>query len=143
MFLRSVAAVTLLISPLAAHSNDKVYSAAEAVAIADARQRGTQGVFEMDVKSTGRIGSVVFLNSEADYRSPAALTFRIAPNVRKALERRYGASPETYFQGKHVVVKGTVARQMIVNKKNGRIVDFNRWQHTVKILLESQIVSTS
>ncbi|UYY58223.1 hypothetical protein [Sphingomonas sp. S2-65] len=141
MFLRFVAAVTLLVSPLAAHSNDKVYSAAEAVALADASKRGKQGVFEMDVKGTGRIGSVVFLNSEADYRSPDALTFRIAPNVRKALERRYGASPETYLRGKHVVVKGTVARQMIVNTKNGRVVDFNRWQHTVKILLESQIVS--
>ena len=143
MFLRFIAAVTLLVSPLAAQSDDKVYSAAEAVALADARKHGKQGVFEMDVKATGRIGNVVFLNSEADYRSPDALTFRIAPNVRKALERRYGASPEAYFQGKHVVVKGTVARQMIVNMKNGRAVDFNRWQHTVKILLESQIVSIS
>jgi hypothetical protein len=115
--------------------------APDAVALADASRGGKIGRFAMTVANTDKIGTIVFLNSTADYRAPDDLSFRISPNVVKTLTRRYGETPETYFRNKRVVVDGTIRREMIVNKDYGRTVGFNRWQHTVRILQASQIVS--
>jgi hypothetical protein len=112
-----------------------------AVALAEASKGGKTGRFAMTVANTGKVGGAAFLNSSTDYRAPDDLTFRIAPNVVKTLTKRYGEAPETFFRGKHVVVDGTIRRVLIVNKEYGRIVSANRWQHTVGILLASQIVS--
>ncbi len=113
----------------------------DAVALADSSERGQAGRFEMTVAATGRDGGATFLNSSSDYRAPGDLSFRISPNVVKTLTKRYGEAPDSYFRGKHVVVDGTIRRELIVNKEYGRTISANRWQHTVRILFPSQIVS--
>jgi hypothetical protein len=119
----------------------KPLEAAEAIALADASKGGQAGRFAMTVASTGHVGSLIYLNSSADYRAPDDLAFRLAPNVVKTLTKRYRMTPDSYFRGKRVVVDGTIRRELIVNKEYGRLVSLNRWQHTVRILWPSQIVS--
>lgn len=113
----------------------------EAIALADSARRGKTGRFAMTVAATGRAGGGVFLNSTPDYRAPDDLSFRLSPNVTAALRRRYGQPPETFLRGKHVVVDGTIRRELIANRVNPHLATFNRWQHTVRILFPSQIVS--
>lgn len=55
----------------------------------------------------------VFLNSERDYRDQRDLTIIIPSDVAKSLRTKYGASPETYFQGRHVEITGLAQRVTI------------------------------
>lgn len=135
--------VLLALLLLAAKAPPASYDVPGAIAAADAAKPrlGARGRFEMTVAATGQVGGATFLNSSTDYRAPDDLSLRLSPNVVKALERRYGTPPLAYFRGKHVVVDGTVRRVMIVDEDYGRTIGFNRWQHTVRVLFPSQIVS--
>jgi hypothetical protein len=116
---------------------------AEAVAMAEAARpaQGEHGRFRMTVAATGQVGGATFLNSAPDYRAPDDLSLRLSPNVVKALTRRYGEAPLTYLRGRTVTVDGVVRREMIVDADHNRPIGFNRWQHTVRVLLPGQIVS--
>jgi len=112
-----------------------------AVALADALRNGGSGRFEMTVVSTGMVRDVLFLNSGEDYRAPDDLIFEIAPNIARELAERFGAPPEIYLKGKHIIVDGTVRRVLIVNSTAGVAFSANRWQHVVRIEFAKQLVS--
>jgi len=131
----------LLLAAAPAKDDVKTLAPDAAIALAETSKRAQTGRFEMTVRATGRAGGATFLNSTPDYRSPDCLSFRLSSNVVKTLTRRYGEAPETYFRGKHVVVDGTLRRELIVNKNYGRIESANRWQHTVRILFPHQLVA--
>lgn len=120
-----------------------VTSPHEAIAMAEASEAGRAGRFEMDVVATGRVGGAVFLNSSSDYRAPDDVSFRLSPNVVKELTRRFGEPPELFLKSKHVVVDGTVKRELIVNKSPyfDQAISPNRWQHIVRVMFARQLVS--
>ncbi len=126
----------------AAHGRERpTLAPPAAVALADALKNGGSGRFEMTVASTGMVRDVLFLNSGEDYRASDDLTFEIAPNIAHELAERFGAPPETYLKGKHIVVDGTVRRVLIVNSTAGVAFSANRWQHVVRIQFTKQLVS--
>lgn len=106
----------------------------EAVALADARRgRGVTGTFEMKVAAAQRTREALYLNSNADYRSPDDLTFRLTPQAARKLQEKLGAAPETALVGRTVRVKGMLKLMPIVNVINGTPRSYNRFQHEVSV----------
>lgn len=109
-----IAAVSLLIGSCASpvpQTAQLRLTPAQAVINAAEMPRGVSGVFEMVVRSTGREGGKLFLNSELDYRDPRNLTIDITPAVEKALEARLGAPVESAVIRRAIAVRG-VARKV-------------------------------
>ncbi|MBN2973241.1 hypothetical protein JW805_14575 [Roseomonas aeriglobus] len=125
----------------AAQTKESILDPARAIAAADASRTGYHGRFAMTVLSTGTSRTATYLNATADYRAPDALTFRLAPNVAAAMEKRYGAPADQYLKGKRVTVEGIVQRRMIVNSRYGKAESFNRWTHEVYVRLPGQIIA--
>jgi hypothetical protein len=139
MMLRSVIFLAMAVPLVGNAPGDRVMAPAEAVSLIDSSSRPVKGMFEMTVAAVGHERSVTFVNSAADYRSRDCLTFRLSPNVVRSLEKRYGQPVDRYLLGKHVTVKGTLRRELIVNKQGGVVIDANRWQHVVRVLLADQL----
>ncbi|WP_242095279.1 hypothetical protein [Sphingomonas sp. CROZ-RG-20F-R02-07] len=113
-----------------------------AIAAADAASsNGRTGRFVMTVVSTAKTARGTFLNSTDDYRRPDDLTFDLSRVAANELAKRYGAPPEIYFKGRHIVVDGVVRRNLIVNTVSGRAHSVNRYQHVVQIQHPQQIVA--
>jgi hypothetical protein len=74
---------------------------------------GVNGLFDLQVRMIDAHDGRVFLNSERDYRDQRDLTIIIPSDVAKSLRTKYGASPETYFQGRHVEITGLAQRVTI------------------------------
>jgi hypothetical protein len=127
----------------AGQASDKVYTPAEAVALAKSTPAGRSGRFEMMVASTGKTPNGVFLNSTADYRGDDNLTFRLRPIVADLLAKRYGAPMETYLKGKRVVIDGKVVEKPIANMVSGQPRSLNRFQHEVDVDLVAQFIDVS
>ncbi|MEG3162578.1 hypothetical protein U1763_18915 [Sphingomonas sp. LB2R24] len=113
----------------------------QAIALAEAHpNRATTGVFAMKVAAAERRPNALYLNSDADYRSPNDITFNITPIVAKMLEKRLGSKPEDALIGKNVIFKGELKLLPVANMVAGRLRSFNRYQHTVFVHDASQIV---
>lgn len=88
---------------------------ADAVAAAAASHGlGKRGTFEFVVRSTGSSHGHVYLNSEADYRDPQNLSINLDVRAVGLLTRQLGASPEDYYKGKHIAVRGIARRVPIL-----------------------------
>ena len=120
-------------------------SPSEAIAIAEAHLgRGTTGRYEMRVATASRTLDAEFLNASDDYRAPDDLTFSISLPAARALTKRFGAKPEAYLLGKHVVVDGAVRAIPIVTSVSGFRSErprFARYQHILRIDDPNQIIS--
>jgi hypothetical protein len=100
---------------------------------------GARGQFEMRVAATGKSHGHVFLNSEPDYRDPRNLSIDIAPWIMRKIEKHFGAPPESFFQGKRIVVSGTVRRVPISILDNSGRAKQLYFQTHVNVLQASQI----
>jgi hypothetical protein len=87
---------------------------------ADDPVNGVVGVFEFEVRGSGRDKKFVYLNSEMDYRDQRCLTVRMTRGNAAALEKRLGLSPREELIGKRIRVHGTARRQQIVITNSGR-----------------------
>lgn len=88
-------------------------SPAQAVMNAAEMPGGISGVFEMVVRATGRRGSLLYLNSEADYRDPRNLTVVVSAGLEQDLAARIGRPVETVIRGKVIAVRGTARKTRI------------------------------
>lgn len=95
-------------SPNTTTHNDPQYSNTMDIiyAAAEARPGRVGGDYILPIRAAGSQGAVVFLNTEEDYRDPRAVTIALHPRLVQELTNRYGESPETYFVGKAVRVRG-------------------------------------
>ncbi|MFZ5746878.1 MAG: hypothetical protein ACOY45_04375 [Pseudomonadota bacterium] len=110
---RFVIGAALALAPLsAAHAQSTpAWTPAQAISAAAASSGGeVEGTVEFQVVSTGASGFSYFLNSEADYRSPANLSVEIQASAANALRARYNAEPSDALDGKRVRVRGIVHR---------------------------------
>ena len=80
----------------------------------EAAPPGVEGSFDLRVQATDARNGRVWLNSERDYRDQRNLTVVIPTNVADSLRAKYGASPETFFQGKRIEVSGIARRATIL-----------------------------
>ncbi len=87
-------------------------------AVAATAQGDVEGVFEMQVASTGASGFDAYLNSAEDYRDPANLTVELHAGAITELRARLGGYPQDLLKGKHVRVKG-IARRVPIPKRDG------------------------
>lgn len=82
-------------------------------AVAAANGDEVAGVFEMTVTSSAGSGFNYYLNSEADYRSPANLAVVIEPAGRNSILAKFHGEPDAVFQGKRIRVKGSAHREAV------------------------------
>lgn len=94
-------------SPRVIPPQEAIFGAAERPA------EGVTGVFEFEVKGSGRQDGFIFLNSEADYRDQRCLTIVIRPGPASELTERLGGDPVELLKGKNVRVRGTAKRMKI------------------------------
>ena len=94
----------------------------------------------MTVAAGDRNLTAIFLNSSTDYQAPDDLTIQLSPMTAKALAKRLGARPEIALVGRTITVRGTVKAVPIANLLAGRPRSGNRYQHTVFVQDENQIV---
>jgi hypothetical protein len=125
MGLRQIAVGTasLLLASCAAHASHVTQlrlTPAQAVINAAEMPAGVSGVFERVVRSTGREGGNLFLNSELDYRDPRNLTIVVSPPVEQALENRLGAPVESAVARRTIAVRGTARKIKVVFMSDGR-----------------------
>jgi hypothetical protein len=71
------------------------------------------GVFEMIVKAGKSRDSMIFLNSELDYRDQRNLTIALRPAAMKQLAEKYGKDPLEYLLNKRILIKGEAKRMKI------------------------------
>jgi len=85
----------------------------QAVFNAAGSAEGIKGTFEMVVRATGRQGSHLYLNSQADYRDPRNLSIDIDAVAEQQLAARFRADPESYLIGKVIAVSGVARKTRI------------------------------
>lgn len=69
------------------------------------------GVFELQVRASGRDRGRLYLNSEADYRDARNLSVVFTSQVEAEFKRLHGSTPDEFLKGKNIAVLGS-ARQV-------------------------------
>lgn len=80
---------------------------------AESAPKGVKGEYVLSIKATGKQGPVVYLNTELDYRDQRNVTVALHPNLIPQLKAQFGVTPEEFFTGKKVLVKGNAQRVRI------------------------------
>jgi hypothetical protein len=115
---------------------EAVIGAAEA---ATTSQRVLQGVFEMQVRAVGRQDSLLYLNSETDYRDQRSLTIAVTPAVQRALREKYGDNVDGQLVGKRIRVSGSAQRITIWFSCYGKKTDKYYYQTHVPVFKLEQL----
>jgi hypothetical protein len=108
--MRNLILISALLLAQPALAQTAAMGPAEAVAAAQAKSEGVEGVFEFQVASTGAGGFNVYLNSAANYRDAGNLTVLLNPSASTPLRQQLGGYPEDVLKGKRIRVKGTARR---------------------------------
>lgn len=75
-------------------------------AAAEVHPRRVAGDWVLPIRAAGNQRSIVYLNTELDYRDPRSVSIALLPNVVNELASRYGENPETFLVGQTVRVRG-------------------------------------
>jgi hypothetical protein len=107
---------------------------------AEAAPKGVDGVFELEVRGSGRDRFRTYLNSEADYRDQRNLTIALSPAAVEALRQRLGADPADALRGRRIIVTGTAERVRIDFTGNGMPTGKYYYQTHVRVTGAVQIM---
>lgn len=80
---------------------------------AEAAPKGVRGEYELTIKAAGKQGAMLYLNTELDYRDQRNVTVALYPQLVPQLTAQSGQTPERFFIGKTVRVKGMAQRVRI------------------------------
>ena len=80
---------------------------------AEAAPKGVRGEYELTIKAAGKQGAAVYLNTELDYRDQRNVTVALYPHLIPQLTAQSGETPERFFVGKTIRVKGVAQRGKI------------------------------
>lgn len=118
---------------------------AQAIALVNAAPKGQAiGLFKMKIAAVGASKKVVFLNSNADYRSEGNLTFSLSQTTAAYLAQKAGVADVSALVGREITVAGRIEKRRIVNVgADGRQIGHNRWAYAVRIDKPDQLVSIS
>lgn len=100
---------------------------------------GVTGVFEFQVRGSGRDREFVYLNSEKDYRDQRCLTIRMTRGNAADLGRRLGMSVRQDLIGKRIRVHGTAKRERIIVSSSGRRTGIYYYQTHVYVADPEQV----
>jgi hypothetical protein len=94
--------------------------AAQAVPLAaTVAPKSVAGTFAMQVQGTGREGSLLYLNSETDYRDQRNLTAVILPEAAARLTDLLGSTADVVLKDKRILVTGAAQRVKVHFTANG------------------------
>lgn len=112
----ALAASTALAQTSGAHTPSMTPEQAITAAAANP-ERGVEGTFEFVVQSVGETkaaqGTIIYLNSEADYRSPDNISAMIMPLTARSMSQALGGPVREAVVGKRVAVAGTAKQTRI------------------------------
>lgn len=80
---------------------------------AQSAPKGVKGEYLLRIKATGKQGALLYLNTETDYRDQRNVTVALSSNVIAQLKTLYDVTPEQFFTGKKIRVKGDAQRVRI------------------------------
>lgn len=80
---------------------------------AESAPKPVPGEFLLTIKTTGKQGPAVYLNTELDYRDQRNVTVALHPQLIAQFSAQSGMSAEAFFIGKTVRVKGAAQRVRI------------------------------
>jgi hypothetical protein len=106
---------------------------------ADAAPAAVPGEYTLKIKAVGSDGSVVFLNTEPDYRDQRCVSIALHPKVVAQLTAKYGMTPEQYFTDKSITVKGKAQRMKIVFRTDGKLTGKYYYQTHIFVRELSQL----
>ena len=103
-------------------------------------EKVVRGIFEMVVRGTGQQDSLLFLNSEADYRDQRSLNVAILPGAQPMLQVRFGSDLLTALAGKKIRIVGRAQRVTIWFVCEGKRTKGYYFQTQIPIFRADQIV---
>ncbi|HJS17084.1 MAG TPA: hypothetical protein VJ795_18570 [Rheinheimera sp.] len=100
------------------------------------------GVFSLQIKNAAKIGDVVYLNTEYDYRDRRNVTLVLTPKLLKEFAASYpDQQADQYFLGRTIVVNGAASRQTIWFFSQGKPTEKYYFQTHIPIWYAGQILS--
>lgn len=134
--MRMLVAVFALVFATPVLAQTVAMTPAQAIAAVAASPKGeAEGVIEFVIASAGEGGFNVYLNSEADYRSPTNFTAELHPEATNAMIAKFGGHPVDTMKGKRIRVTGVV-RRVAIPKRDG---SGNNYQTRIEIDRPAQI----
>jgi hypothetical protein len=122
------------------NSNTDVASVMNLIALTEENApRGVKGTFQFPIKAAGSQNSVIFLNTETNYRDRRNISVAIHPKLIDALTIKYRVSPEIFFINKTVEVTGEAKRVKIHLAVDGRKTTKYYFQTHVRVTSLNQI----
>lgn len=100
------------------------------------------GLFSLQIKNAAKVGSMVYLNTEYDYRDRRNVSVVLTPAALKQFATQYpDQQPELYFSGRSIVVNGVASRQTIWFYADGKKTEKYYFQTHIPVWLTGQILS--
>ncbi len=128
-----------------AHSQEFVGEASKALTPYEAIQlaaadpaNGVTGVFEFEVRGSGKDKRFVYLNSEKDYRDQRNLTIRMPTSILPKLEQRLGVKFQD-LKNRRLVILGVAKRNRINFVNDGQPTGKYYYQTHVHVDSPTQI----
>jgi hypothetical protein len=106
---------------------------------AEASPYGVTGNFSITIKAAAKLGEIVYLNTELDYRDRRCITIALSPKVASHIEQQYGVTAQEYYLGKKVQVNGTAKQVKIWFFERGIRTDKYYYQIHIRIIRSKQI----
>lgn len=118
-------------------------SAWDAILLSEqAAPQAVPGLFSLQIRNADRVGDVVYLNTELDYRDRRNVTVLLTSQVMKELAKNYpDQAPEHYFPGRSIVVNGAAVRRTIWFISEGKKTDKYYFQTHIPVWQAGQILS--
>lgn len=100
------------------------------------------GLFSLEIKNAAKVGKVVYLNTEYDYRDRRNVTVALTAKMLEEFATLYpDQKPEQYFIGKTIVVNGAASRQTIWFISEGKASEKYYFQTHIPVWQTGQILS--
>lgn len=100
------------------------------------------GLFSLQINNAAKVGSMVYLNTEYDYRDRRNVSIVLTPEVLKEFAAQYpDQQPELYFLGRSIVVNGAASRQTVWFFSQGKQTEKYYFQTHIPVWYAGQILS--
>lgn len=107
-----------------------------------AAPQAVPGLFSLQIRNTDRVGEVVYLNTELDYRDRRNVTVLLTRQVMQEFAKQYpDQQPEQYFLGRSIVINGAAVRRTIWFFSDGKQTEKYYFQTHIPIFQAGQILS--
>lgn len=115
----------------------------DAIALSEqAAPQTVPGLFSLQIKNAAKVGSMLYLNTEYDYRDRRNVSIVLTPAVLKQFATDYpDQQPELYFLGRNIVVNGAASRQTIWFYADGKKTEKYYFQTHIPVWYTGQILS--